>query len=322
MSAVSPDCEMGGAAGRDRRPGGPAEVERRVELPGRTGGEVEIVGQRVRDHLRLLMDLLLHEVPVVALVDEIGGADGLALLPLDAVAVDVEDFDALAAHHSPVAVLEIGDGIGEGRQRNGVGAEIHLALAMADGERRAVARADDQVFLAAEHDGERERALELLQRRMRGLDRRQALLQLARDEMGDDLGVGLRRELVAVGDQRGAQLGEVLDDAVVDDGDVAGEMRMRVGLVGNAVGGPAGVADADRAFERLGGQPALQIDELALGAAAAEPAVVDGGDAGGIVAAIFEPLQRIDDQRRNGRAPDNPDNPAHAQVVPSRWPSR
>jgi hypothetical protein len=46
-----------------------------------------------------------------------------------------------------------------------------------------------------------------------------------------------------------------------------------------------------------------------------EPAMVDGGDAGRIVAAIFEPLQRIDDQRRNGRAPDNPDNPAHP-VIP------
>ena len=52
----------------------------------------------------------------------------------------VEDRDAPSGQHDdPVAVLEIGDAVGEGRERDGVGAQIHLALAIADGQRRAAA---------------------------------------------------------------------------------------------------------------------------------------------------------------------------------------
>ena len=80
---------------------------------------------------------------------------------------------ALRVHDRPVAVLEIGDRVGEGRQRDGVGAEEHLALAMADGERRAVAGADDQVLVAGEHDGQRKGAFQPLQRLGHGLDRLQ-----------------------------------------------------------------------------------------------------------------------------------------------------
>ena len=128
-------------------------------------GEIEIVRQRVRDHLRLLVDFLLHEMAVVALVDHEAGADRLlALAARPARRPCRRSATLVAAHHRPVAVLEIGDRIGEGRQRDGVGAEEHLALAMADGKRRAVAGADDQILVAAEHDGQREGAFEPLQR--------------------------------------------------------------------------------------------------------------------------------------------------------------
>ena len=93
---------------------------------------------------------------------------------------------------------------------------------------------------------------------------------------------------------------------------------MRVGLVGHAMGRPARVADADRAVERLALQPALEIDQLAFGAAAAELAVLDGGDAGRVIAAIFEPLQRIDDQRRDRRVADNSNDSAHDACPDSR----
>ena len=87
-------------------------------------------------------------------------------------------------------------------------------------------------------------------------DRIGAALQFARDEMGDHFRVGLRGERISVGDQFIAQLGEILDDAVVDDGDAAGKMRMGVGFVGHAVRRPARVADTDHAVERLGLQAA------------------------------------------------------------------
>ena len=108
------------------------------------GGEIDIGRERVADHLGLLVDLLRHEVAVVALVDEERGGERARDRPLDRLAAAVADGDAAARQHRPVAVLEIGDGVGEGRERDGVGADEHLAVAEADGERAALARHDHQ----------------------------------------------------------------------------------------------------------------------------------------------------------------------------------
>ena len=89
-----------------------------------------------------------------------------------------EDLRRLAGQHRAVAVLQIGDRVGEGGQRDRVGAEIHLALAVPDGERRSLPRPDHQVVLAGEDDGERERALQPLQGGLGRLDRREALIQV------------------------------------------------------------------------------------------------------------------------------------------------
>src|SRR5580658_9051661 len=73
------------------------------------------------------------------------------------------------------------------------------------------------------------------------------LIQLVFDEVGDDLGVGLGDELVALGDE-GILKGEVVfDDAVVDDDEGAAAIAVGVGVFfgGATVGGPAGVADAE-----------------------------------------------------------------------------
>ena len=90
--------------------------------------------------------------------------DRLDLRALDALAAAIEDLDARAAQHGPVALLEVGDGVGERGERDGVGAEIHLARAVTDGERAALARGDHQVVVAGENDGEREGALQAAER--------------------------------------------------------------------------------------------------------------------------------------------------------------
>ena len=61
--------------------------------------------------------------------------------------------------------------VGERAERDRVRPQIHLALAVADRERRAVAGADHQVVLAGEDEAERERAAQLRQRRLHRLDR-------------------------------------------------------------------------------------------------------------------------------------------------------
>ena len=226
------------------------------------------------------------------------------------------DFGAFAGKHRPVAILQIADRLGEGRERDGIGAEIHFALAVADGERRAFARADHQIVLADKQEGERESAAQLLKRGRHRLDRRLAVLHLLGDEMGDDFGIGLAAELGAVLDQRFAQLTKVLDDAVMHDGDAVGGVGMRIALGRPAVRRPARVANADIAGQRLVSEPGDKRLQFALGAAAAELAVIERGDAGGVVAAVFEALERIDQMAGDRFAPENSDDPAH----PFGWP--
>jgi hypothetical protein len=66
--------------------------------------------------------------------------------------------------------------------------------------------------------------------------------------MGDHLGVGLRGEYGALGEQALLELDVVLDDAVDDDVDAVAGVEVRVGvLLGDAaVRRPAGVADPGR----------------------------------------------------------------------------
>ncbi len=87
--------------------------------------------------------------------------------------------------------------------------------------------------------------------------------------MGDDFGVGLGDELVAVGDELGLEGEVVFDDAVVDDDEGAGAVAVGVGVLfgGAAVGGPAGVADAEGAVDGGVGDDGLEVAELAGGAA-------------------------------------------------------
>ena len=67
-------------------------------------------------------------------------------------------------------------------------------------------------------------------------------------------------------------------------------------LAGRAVRGPARVADADVAFQRLLVQLALKVGQLAHIAPDADASIAaDHGDAGAVIAAIFQPpaaLQR------------------------------
>ena len=72
--------------------------------------------------------------------------------------------------------------------------------------------------------------------------------------MREHFGVGVGLELVSGREQLLLERVVIFDDAVVDDGDFAGLIEMRMGiLVGRrAVRGPARVADAEVAGDRFG----------------------------------------------------------------------
>jgi hypothetical protein len=145
--------------------------------------------------------------------------------------------------------------------------------------------------MVAEQDRQREGAVQPRQHRGDRVARRLAQSELVGDEMGDDLGVGLALEAAALGLQLLAQRLEILDDAVVDDATPSTTCGMGVADGRRAVRRPAGVGDPDVARQRLPIELALEIVELALGAAALEPAVDDRAQARAVIAAIFEPPQ-------------------------------
>ena len=134
-------------------------------------------------------------------------------------------------------------------ERGHVGADEHLAVADPDHQRSGAARRDDGAGLVGvgEHQGE-----VALQPAQHGQHRggevtgRLAVVIRLGHQVHRDLGVGVAGELHAGRLQLAAQHSEVLDDAVVDDGDLAGgvAVRVRVAVGGPAVGGPAGVAQA------------------------------------------------------------------------------
>ena len=95
--------EIGRAAGRDRQAPHVLEVERQVEWQlDAAGGEVDVVGERAADDLRLLVDLLRHEMAVVALVgEERAGVDLHRAAATTRLAVAVADLGAAAASAPP-----------------------------------------------------------------------------------------------------------------------------------------------------------------------------------------------------------------------------
>jgi hypothetical protein len=116
-------------------------------------------------------------------------------------------------------------------------------------------------------------------------------------KMSDYFGVGLRGEVDACFGQLRPQRGEVLDDAVMDDGDPAVLTDMRMGVVvgGTTMRGPAGVPDAGRGLrQRILSDQSFQIREFPRLLAHLEPAVADDGNTGRVVSAVFESAQARD----------------------------
>src|SRR5437660_495644 len=82
---------------------------------------------------------------------------------------------------------------------------------------------------------------------------RQQSVQLVANKMREDFGVRLGQEFVAATSQVLSQRSMVFDDAVVDESELARLVQMGVGIdiIGQAVRGPACVADASGAGDRF-----------------------------------------------------------------------
>ena len=251
------------------------------------------------------MDLLQHEGLIAPLL-------GGVLVPGDLFGVSlhrgprgVEDRHPRGIDCGDLAVLDLNRvaGLGEkGWDRRG---EEGLSLADPGDQRALLSRPDQPPRLIDVHRDEGVVAAQLGEGCAHG--RGQIAFVVALDQVGDDLGVGLGAEGVALGLQLVPQRCVVLDDPVENDVDSVGAVTVGVSvLLGDpAVGGPARVGDSGRG--RRGGDhnPALavvlgnrgaQVREVADRADAVDPPVIDHRDASRVIAAVLELLQPGDQE--------------------------
>src|SRR5690606_26496979 len=106
----------------------------------------------------------------------------------------------------------------------------------------------------------------------------------------------------------------VLDDAVVHQRHAVADVRMRVEFGDATVGGPAGVADAQVRVQPFGGGGGFHLGDAAGAAHAAHVAllaIVDHGDAGRVVTAVFQALEAFDEDGNHIAIRDRADDAAH-----------
>ena len=183
------------------------------------------------------------------------------------------------------------------------------SLAYAQDQRRARARADHALGFVLVHHGQRVGAVQLGDSRLERFE--QVAVVEAVDQVGNDFGVGLAHEHIALGLQAGAQRFVVFNDAVVHQRHarrLAGqrlaraEAEMRVGVAHRrlAMGGPAGVGDARETLQVFGLHLLEQFGHARSAARALQPGAARAGriqrmhgDAAGVVAAVLEALQAL-----------------------------
>ncbi len=222
---------------------------------GLVGAAQQGVGHRVR----LVVDLLLHEGGVAALLG-LGGIPGdLVGLAVGGGAVEVDDRVALGGDRDDLVLAQLERVAGVADERRDVAAEEVLAVAQAHDERAVAAGAHDDAGAVGVHGQQGEGALEPLHDvAHRGGEVADPVV-LATDELRGDLGVGLGAEVDALLEELLLQRVEVLDDAVVDQGQpvvVAAAVRVGVAVGGAAVGRPPGVPDAGARGRRAAAPPA------------------------------------------------------------------
>ena len=221
------------------------------------------------------------------------------MLLFDLLLQRVVDLDAVARQHGDLAVFHVGHVarvLDDGRH---VGGEEVATLAVAEQQRRVLARGDDAVGAVGAEHTEGVRALDAAQHAAHGLQKVVTLVVIEFEQLRHDLGIGLGLEGDALPDQKFLDLDVVLDDAVVDDGELAVFAHVGVGVddVRCAVRRPAGVAKADAAFNIRAAMDLIAEDLQASDGLSHLQFLLRGNDghARGVIPAVFqmrEPVQQ------------------------------
>src|ERR687891_55621 len=208
-------------------------------------------------------------------------------------------------------------------ERRRVGGQERLTVAEPHHHRRGHPDAHDRPGLVSRQDHQRVRALEPGDGGPHGVGEIGAVADGVLDQVGHHFGVGLRPKHVPVQLEPLPELVEVLDDAVVDDGDpaVAVEVWVRVLVGRRPVGGPPRVAHTDRPL-RGSVVRELLLQGLELPGALHDGEVaVEHSHPGRVVATVFETMEPLEDDGERLVGTHIADDPAHeGDMVPARRP--
>ena len=117
--------------------------------------------------------------------------------------------------------------------------------------------------------------------------------------------------------QRAAQLEKIFDNAVVHKHYALARAKVRVGVAlrGFAVRGPARMPNAGAALQRLGAHKRLQPFQFARFTPHRDGAVFQHGQAGGVVAAVLQPAQPVQNDGGGGLAANVSDDSTHVSSL-------
>ena len=267
--------------------------------------DVGAAQQGLEHGVRLVVDFLFHEGREAALFRGGRVPVDVVFLALGGGAVEVRDFHGVGGDRDDLVLAEFDGAPGVVDEAGDVGAEEVLALAEADDERGVPAGRDHDVGLVGVDGEQREGAFEPLAGKLHGPGEAAVggvtaeLVPVDVPEQGGrHFGVGLGLEGHALAQEFQLELGEVLDDAVVDQGQLAavGQVRVRVLVRRAAVRGPARVADSREGFrQRAGLQLRDEVAQFARLLPGRNGAVGNHRNARGVVAAVLQAPQSFKD---------------------------
>ena len=258
---------------------------------------------RITDRLRLLVDLLHHEMLEATLLRGLCIHLDFDELLFDRLLVEVEELSLSGAELRNLGIVDVVHVLAVLEDRRYIGGDIGLALFDADDHRCILPGDVDLPRAVHKHKFEGIGAADPHHCPCDRVDRSLSVLFIVIvHEVDGDLGIGLAVELVALLQELILDFLEVLDDAVVDRDHLMmkAHMRVGVGLGWLAVGRPAGVADAGGALHRLAVvrllhqilQAALRLHDLDLAL------LVPHGDAGRVIASVLELRKAVQKNRR------------------------
>ncbi len=133
------------------------------------------------------------------------------------------------------------------------------------------------------------------------------------DEVGEDLGVGLGLEVMTLLRELRAERQVVFYHSIMDEDEAPALIEMRMGiLVGDAaVRRPASMTDPQMAMRGTCRDDLCQIRDAPDGLPDFDASAVEGGDACGVVAAVFKPAQSVQENRNCICPADVTNNAAH-----------